>query len=60
MNTTEKQKLKKNDHPTGENMGINVKGVVDRVDRSPPVVSLAEGECGSISTNVKYICILSQ
>lgn len=42
---------------TGDNFGVNVKGVVDGVDDAPLVVPLAQREGTPIHTLTPHICI---
>ena len=46
--------------PTVDNVGIYVKGVIDGVNGSPPVVPLAEGKRTSVFTDAQNICVPSQ
>lgn len=45
--------------PTRDNMGVDVKGVVDRVNGAPPVVSLAEVERASIHVVGQHVRVTS-
>lgn len=58
--TPRRSNLKDTGHPTGDDMGIDVEGVVDGVDGAPPVVPLAEGERAVIHADARHVRVPSQ
>lgn len=52
--------MDKRNAPTCENMWVDVKGVVDRLDAASPEVPLAEGEGAASDADPRHISVTTQ